>query len=81
MDTLPVDLIGSFTDLLGSAICTAKASIDKLFTVFVQQVEGVQVRAGGDLDQFRKAISDLGGREGSKEGEVEKGMHRRMISA
>ena len=81
IDAFSIDFICSFADLLRSAICTTKASIDEPLAVFVQQIKGVKMRAGRNLDQLCKTVSDLCCRKGSKEGEVEKGMHRCMISA
>lgn len=62
MNALHVDLIRSITNLLWGAIGSTEPSFNKLLAVFVQEVEGVQVRASRDLDQLREAIPDLCGR-------------------
>ena len=80
MYALLVNLIRRGTNFLWCAICAAKSRVDELFTVFVKEVEGIEVRACRDLDQLGKAISDLGGGEGAEEGEIQEGVYRCMVS-
>ena len=79
VDTSAVDLVGSIANLLGSTITTTEASGDELLTVLVQQVEGVEVGTGGDLDQLCETVADLGIGERAEEGEVKEGVHGSVV--
>ncbi len=58
-NALLVDLVRSITNFLSSAIGPSEPSLDELFAIFIEQVESVKVRAGRDLDQLGKTVSDL----------------------
>ena len=75
-----VDLVRRCSDFFRCAIRAAKSRVDELLAVFVQEVEGSQVRACRDLDQLCKAISDLCGGEGAKEGEIKESMYGCVVS-
>ena len=79
VNTFHIDFIGGVTDLLRCAICTAETSLNELLAILVQQIESGQVRATRDLDQLRKAITDLSCGKGAQEGEVEEGVDGCMI--
>jgi len=79
VDTSAVDLVGSIANLLGSTITTTEASGDKLLTILVQQVEGVEVGTGGDLDQLCETVADLGIGESAEEGKVKEGVHGSVV--
>ena len=79
MNTFSVDLVRSLNDILGSTILASKAGVDQLFAVLIEQVEGVEMRAGRDLDKLGEPITDLRHRQGPQEGEVEEGMHWCMV--
>ena len=79
VDTSAVDLVGSIANLLGSTITTTEASGDELLTVLVQQVEGVEVGTGGDLDQLCETVADLGIGESAEEGKVKEGVHGSVV--
>jgi len=79
VDTSAVDLVGSIANLLGSTITTTEASGDELLTVLVQQVEGVEVGTGGDLDQLCKTVANLGIGESAEEGKVKEGVHGSVV--
>jgi len=80
VNTSPVDGVGGLGDLLGSTIGTAKAGADELLTVLVEQVEGVKVSTGGDLDQLCKSVTDLTLGKGAKEAKVEESPHGSVVS-
>ena len=79
MNALLVDLIRSYANFFRSTISPSKSSVNQLFTIFVQKIEGIQVRACRDFDQLRKAVSDLSGRKGTKEGKVEERVDGRVV--
>lgn len=79
VDTVTVDLVGSIADLLGSTITATEASRDELLTVLVEQVEGVKVGTGGDLDQLCEAVADLSIGESAEESEVKEGVHGSVV--
>lgn len=79
VDTSAVDLVGSIANLLGSTITTTEASGDELLTVLVQQVEGVEVGTGGDLDQLCETVADLGIGESAEECKVKEGVHGSVV--
>lgn len=79
VDTSAVDLVGSIANLLGSTITTTEASGDELLTVLVQQVEGVEVGTGGDLDQLCETVADLSIGESAEEGKVKEGVHGSVV--
>lgn len=79
VDTSAVDLVGSIANLLGSTITTTEASGDELLTILVQQVEGVEVGTGGDLDQLCETVADLGIGESAEEGKVKEGVHGSVV--
>ena len=78
--TLFVNLVRRGTNFFGSVIRATKTRVDELFAVLIQEIERIEVRARGNFDQFCKAISDLCSGQGAKEGEIEKGVHRCMVS-
>lgn len=79
IDALIVDLVRCITDLLRCTICTAKACLDDLLTIFVEELKGGQVGASGDLDQLSKPIPDLCFWESAKESKVEEGVNGCMV--
>ena len=81
VDAIPIDLVGSGANFFGGAVTTAKTGSNDVFAMFVQEIKGLQVRAGRDLDELREAITDLSLWERSKETEVQEGMDWGMISS
>lgn len=79
VDTSSVDLVSSLLNLGWRSIGAAKACLDDLLAVLVEQVERRQVGTRRDLDQLGESVSDLCGREGSKEGEVEEGLDGSVV--
>lgn len=63
VDSLTVDLVGGIPDLLRGTIGTTEAGVDELLTVSVQEVEGIQMGTGRNLDELGKAVPDLGCRQ------------------
>lgn len=80
MNTLFVNFVRCITNFLRCAIRAAEASLNERLAIFVQQVEGVQMRAHRDLDQLGKTVPDLGRWQRAQEGEVKKSVHRCMVS-
>jgi len=81
VDPLPVDLIRRLDQLLRTPIRSAKALLNQLLAVLVQQVKGVEMRTRRDLDQLREAVADLSRGQGSQEREVEEGVDRGVVGA
>ncbi len=80
-DTIAVDLVGYRLDLSSRVVGAAKLGRDQVLAVSVQQLERLQVSTGGDLDELGEAISDLRLGQSAKKGEVEKSVHRSMVSS
>ena len=81
VDPLPVDLIRRLDQLLRTPIRSAKALLNQLLAVLVQQVKGVEMGTSRDLDQLREAVADLGRGQRSQEREVEEGVDRCVVGA
>ena len=81
VDPLPVDLIRRLDQLLRTPIRSAKALLNQLLAVLVQQVKGVEMRTRRDLDQLREAVADLSRGQGSQEREVEEGVDWGVVGA
>lgn len=79
VDTVAVDLVGSITNLLRSTVTTTEASRDELLTVLVEQVEGVEVSTGGDLDQLCETVADLSIGKSAEETEVKESVHGSVV--
>ena len=77
---LLVNLVRRGANFFGSAIRATKPRVDELLAVLIQEIERIKVRARRNFDQFCKTISDLCSGQGAKEGEIEKGVHRCMVS-
>jgi len=79
VDTAAVDLVGSVANLLGSTLTATESGFNELLTVLVEQVEGVEVGTGRDLDQLCETVADLGIGKRAEEGEVKEGVHGSMV--
>jgi hypothetical protein len=79
VDTTTVDLVGSIANLLGSTLTTTETGLNELLTVLVEQVEGVEVGTGGDLDQLCETVTDLSIGKTAEEGEVKEGVHGSVV--
>lgn len=80
VDTSAVDGVGCFGNLLGRSVGTTETGRDELLAVLVEQVEGVKVSTGRDLNQLRETVTDLSLRETAEEREIEEGADRSMVS-
>jgi hypothetical protein len=81
VDSLPVDLIRRLDQLLRASIRSAKALLNQLLAVLVQQVKGVEMRTRRDLDQLGETVANLSRRQGSKECEVKEGVDWGVVGA
>lgn len=70
-----VNLVCCLSDLLGRAISTAEASRYKLLSELVEQVEGVEVSAGRDLDELCETVADLSLWKSTHETKVQESVH------
>lgn len=59
-NALSVDVIGRLAYFGPCSIATTETRVDQLLAILVKQIEGIQVRASRDFDEFRKPIADLG---------------------
>lgn len=81
MDAAAVDGVGGLFELEAAAIGASEAVRYQLLAVLVEELEGGEVCAGGDLDEFGEAVADLGYGQGSQEGEVEEGVDWGVVGA
>ncbi len=81
VDPVAIDTVRCIPDFFRGTIRTTKPCADYFFTIFLQQLEGLQMGTGGDLDQLGETVSDLSLWQGPQEGEVKKRVHRRVVSA
>lgn len=65
VNTSTVNPVGGLGNLLGGAVGTTEASLNELLAVLVEQVECLEVSAGGNLDQLCEAVADLRNWQGS----------------
>ena len=79
VDAFTVDLVSRRTYFLGRSIGPPKAGVNQLLTVLVQQVEGIEMRAGRNLDKFSETVTNLSDGQSAQEGEIKEGMHRCMV--
>jgi hypothetical protein len=79
VNTTTVDLVGSIANLLGSTLTATETGLNELLAVLVEQVEGVEVGTGGDLDQLCETVADLGIGKRAEESEVKEGVHGSVV--
>lgn len=79
VDRFAIDLIRGLYQLSRGAVCPSKSLPNELLAVFVQEIEGIKVGAGGDLDQLGETVSYLRDRQGTEEGEIEEGVDGSVI--
>lgn len=74
-----VDHVGCCTHFRRRSIGSPERSANELLAMSIKEIERMQVCTRRYLDQLRKPIANLSFGQGPQEGEVEKGLHRRMI--
>jgi len=80
VDTVAADLVRGVANLLGGVVGATEAGGDQLLGVLVQEVEGLQVCTGGDLDKLCESVSDLCLGKRAEEGEVKEGLDGCVVS-
>lgn len=75
-----VNLVCCLGDLLGRAIGTAEASRYKLLSELVEQVEGVEVSTGRDLNELCETVADLSLWKSTHETKVQESVHGCVVS-
>lgn len=70
-----IDYVCGIFKLRAASICSTKSLGNQLLAVPVEEFEGLQIRTSRDLDQFGETVPNLGFRQRSEKGEVEKGMN------
>ena len=79
VDAVAVNLVCGIANLLRGSLSASETRLDDLLGVLLEQLKGLEMGTGGDLDQLSEPVTDLSLWQGAEEGEVEEGMDGGMV--